>query len=47
MNDDVWRFDEGYVTEKSRLPITEVRFGDTGSANEEAKHTIGRLECFD
>ena len=47
VNDNTWRFDEGYVTEKSRLPITELRFGDTGSAHEEGKHTLRRLECFD
>ena len=46
-NDAVWRFDEGYVTDKSRLPITEVIFGDTGGADEEGKHAIGRLECYD
>ena len=45
-NDNVWRFDEGYVTEKSRLPITEVRLGDNDEANEEGRHTIGMLECF-
>ncbi|XP_065061013.1 neurexin-4-like [Rhopilema esculentum] len=44
-NDNVMRFDEGYVTDKSRLPITEVRLGDTGSSSEYGAFTIGRLEC--
>eukprot|EP00795_Rhopilema_esculentum_P007003 gene7003-biopygen8429 len=44
-NDSAWRFDEGYVTEKKRLPLTEVRLGDTGDSGEEGAHTIGKLYC--
>ncbi|XP_065061543.1 neurexin-4-like [Rhopilema esculentum] len=44
-NDAVWRFDEGFVTDNKRLPITEVRLGDTGHASEEGAHTIGKLIC--
>eukprot|EP00795_Rhopilema_esculentum_P006998 gene6998-biopygen8424 len=44
-NDAVWRFDEGFVTDNKRLPITEVRLGDTGDASEEGAHTIGKLIC--
>ena len=29
-NDDVWRFDEGFVTTKSELPIHSFYAGDTG-----------------
>ena len=44
-NDYVWRYDEGYITDKQRLPLTEVRLGDTGHANEFGKFTVGPLEC--
>ena len=44
-NDQVWRFDEGYVREEAHLPITEIRLGDTGGPNEMGKHTIGKLQC--
>ena len=30
LNDDVWRFDEGYVTHKPDLPLTFFGAGDTG-----------------
>ena len=44
-NDYTWRFDEGYITDKQRLPLTEVRLGDTGAAVEYGKFIIGQLEC--
>ena len=44
-NDSTWRFDEGYITDKQRLPLTEVRLGDTGNAGEYGKFIIGPLEC--
>ena len=44
-NDNIWRFDEGYITDKQRLPLTEVRLGDTGHADEYGKFIIGQLEC--
>eukprot|EP00795_Rhopilema_esculentum_P007002 gene7002-biopygen8428 len=45
-NDLQWRFDEGYVTEKERLPLTGVSLGDTGqTAYEKGAHTIGQLMC--
>ncbi|KAL5016463.1 hypothetical protein ScPMuIL_006052 [Solemya velum] len=31
MNDDVWRYDDGYVREKEQLPIKLFRVGDTGT----------------
>ena len=46
-NDDgVWREDSGFLKEKEYLPITEVRFGDTGDSTEEGYHTIGKLRCY-
>jgi hypothetical protein len=29
-NDQEWRADSGYLTDKNTLPVTELRFGDTG-----------------
>ncbi|KAM4688769.1 uncharacterized protein O3C94_006904 isoform 2-T2 [Discoglossus pictus] len=46
-NDDVWRMDEGALTDKSTLPVQEVRFGDTRNAPMEmAFHVIGKLRCW-
>ncbi|XP_013419026.1 neurexin-4 [Lingula anatina] len=44
-NDNVWRSDEGYITQSSYLPITIVKFGDTGDSDEEGYHTVGPLVC--
>ncbi len=37
--------DEGYMTDKSVLPITQVRFGDNGGSSEYLYFTIWKLEC--
>lgn len=34
-NDLNWREDGGYLTDKSTLPVTQVRLGDTGSNNKD------------
>lgn len=45
-NDRVWRSDEGFLTWKLDLPVTEVRFGDTQESNSEmGYHTLGKLKC--
>lgn len=44
-NDSTWRFDEGYITDKQRLPLREVRLGDTGLDFEHGKLTLGPIEC--
>nr|XP_039267334.1 contactin-associated protein-like 4 [Styela clava] len=38
--------DEGYLTDKTVLPLKEVGFGDNGDAGEKAWFTIGKLECM-
>ncbi|XP_029200241.2 contactin-associated protein-like 2 [Acropora millepora] len=43
-NDGSWREDSGLLTEKSRLPVTQLKFGDTGSG-EKAYHILGKLKC--
>ena len=45
-NDNAWREDSGYLTDKNSLPVTELRFGDTGGDVEEGKHTMGKLRCW-
>ena len=46
-NDAVWHEDSGLLTNKSHLPVTQLRFGDTGDGIEEGYHTLGDLECND
>ena len=51
-NDGVWREDSGLLTDKSQLPVKELRFGDTGAngpnnvADEKGYHTLGKLKCY-
>ena len=48
-NDLNWREDSGLLTDKSKLPVIQMRFGDTdlwGSGDEEGYHTLGKLECY-
>jgi hypothetical protein len=45
INDNVWRRDGGNVTARSDLPVTRMRFGDTGDPGEEGYHTLGQLLC--
>ena len=41
-----WTEDSGYLTDKSTLPVSELRFGDTGMYNEVGYHTLGKLQCW-
>ncbi|XP_031553550.1 peroxidasin homolog [Actinia tenebrosa] len=45
-NDDVWREDDGLLTDKSHLPVSQLRFGETGDSGEKGYHTLGKLKCF-
>lgn len=45
-NDNVWREDKGFLRDKRYLPVTELRFGDTGGSGEEGYHTLGKLKCY-
>ena len=40
-------FDDGYLYDKNRLPVTELHFGDTGNLGDDkwGKHTLGKLRC--
>ncbi|CAH1272550.1 NOTCH2 [Branchiostoma lanceolatum] len=44
-NDNVWREDSGWLTDKNSLPVMQLNFGDTGDAGEDAFHTLGRFTC--
>ncbi len=50
-NDLTWREDSGYLTDKNTLPVSELRFGDTGDntprKRESGYHTLGELRCWD
>lgn len=41
-----WHNDAGLLTDKSTLPVTQLRFGDTGDSRERAYHTLGKLKCY-
>ena len=44
-NDENWREDSGLLTDKTHLPVTQLRFGDTEEKNEEGYHTLGKFKC--
>lgn len=45
-NDLGERTDYGYLTDKSKLPVTQLRFGDTGSNDKDkGKYSLGPLQC--
>ena len=46
MNDNVWREDSGLLTDKTRLPVKQLGFGDTGHHSEEGYHTLRKLKCY-
>jgi len=45
-NDLVWREDSGLLTDKTSLPVKQLRFGDIGGSNEQGYHTLGKLKCY-
>ena len=45
-NDAVWREDSGLLTDKSSLPVSQLRFGDLGGSSEQGYHTLGKLKCY-
>ncbi|XP_019639329.1 PREDICTED: contactin-associated protein-like 2 [Branchiostoma belcheri] len=44
-NDTAWRGDEGFLTHKPDLPVTQLRFGDTASPFHLGFHRLGKLRC--
>ena len=45
-NDHVWREDSGLLTDKTRLPVKQLRFGATGGFTKKGYHTLGKLKCY-
>jgi len=45
-NDKVWREDSGLLTNKSHLPVMQLRFGDISHQTELGYHTLGKLRCY-
>ena len=45
-NDNVWREDSGLLTDKTSLPVKQLRFGDIGDRGEQGYHTLGKLKCY-
>ena len=50
-NNAKWREDCGYLTDKSTLPVTQLRFGDiglrkNGTLDESGYHTLGKFKCY-
>ena len=45
-SDSGWREDSGRLTDKSALPVTQIRLGDLDDSNEEGYHTLGKLKCY-
>ena len=45
-NDRWWREDSGLLTDKTKLPVKQLRFGDTGQSWEKGYHTLGKFICY-
>ena len=45
-SDSGWREDSGLLTDKSVLPVTQIRLGDLNALREEGYHTLGKLKCY-
>ena len=39
-NDGVWREDSGLLTDKTKLPVKQLRFGDAGDSDNQGYHTL-------
>ena len=41
-----WREDSGLLTDKSALPVSQIRLGDLDQPQEEGYYTLGKLKCY-
>lgn len=41
-----WSEDSGLLTDKSALPVSQIRLGDLNSSLEKGYHTLGKLKCY-
>ena len=44
-DDYVWREDSGLLTDKTKLPVKQLRFGDINN-RDVGYHTLGKLKCY-
>jgi len=44
-NDKKWSKDNALLTEKTHLPVKQLRFGDTEKGNEEVYPTLEKFKC--
>ena len=45
-DDYVWREDSGLLTDKTKLPVKQLRFGDIDNNRQVGYHTVGKLKCY-
>ena len=45
-NDRVWREERGLLTDKTKLPVKKLRFGDAGGGGQQGYYTLGKLKCY-
>ena len=41
------REDSGLLTDKTSLPVTQIRLGDLDQSHEEDYHKLGKLKCYE
>ena len=41
-----WRDDSGLLTDKSALPVSQIKLADFDNSGEEGYHTLGKLKCY-
>ena len=41
-----WSEDSGLLTDKSALPVSQIRLGDLNSPSEEGYYMLGKLKCY-
>ena len=41
-----WREDNGLLTDKSALPVSQIRLSDLDDPSEQGYHTLGKLKCY-
>ena len=35
-----------FLTDKTKLPVKQLRFGETGNSHEDGYHTLVKLKCY-
>ena len=45
-NNRGWKEDSGLLTDKSALPVSQIRLADFDQQREEGYHTLGKLKCY-